>query len=385
MALGANNLSDIWHKLTQALAETAQNERDEFVLQGFINGSMKRDPAMAEYFLDNAVADPVLGPLFPAIQTAVKIQANGAARLERSLELGLAPVWIYKNLAYGRVADSIPPPLFRRLIAKILALAEGFPCALEILYMRLYSLKNDQMPIDEDFILSCKDVLAQCDFDRPRFNDSESYRLAEIVNIGLVGEEAHDLTKAICKKISSAAAAYRISLSEDHKFLENLFKTQTAVALDELLGHEATIGFHSYISDDDLDRWNPFIPIPEDALLKWAELDPNIRCPNLASVVPLFNKAEDKPSLTWSSIALSILDMSPNKLRVLDEYAKRFWPCGWSGSLADIHEKYRALPQALLTYPDPHVVRWAQEQDAELVQEIERERIREKQRDERFE
>lgn len=110
-----------------------------------------------------------------------------------------------------------------------------------------------------------------------------------------------------------------------------------------------------------------------------------MRCPALAAAVPLFEKDDDGGSGGWAQVALKLLELAPDKRAFLDIVSSRFMPSGWSGSLANILEDRRQLPQALMGCADAVVASWAREQDEALAKWAEEERQRERKRDERFE
>jgi hypothetical protein len=103
------------------------------------------------------------------------------------------------------------------------------------------------------------------------------------------------------------------------------------------------------------------------------------------SIIVPFRKASNLDVLEWIPLALRIIELSPDRVAVLDELGRRIYPHVWSGSLAEILEGRRALFQTLMSHPDATVVAWARARGESLVREIEGERLRDRRVDIRFE
>ncbi len=139
----------------EALAEAVENPRatwDAIVTQfaakedaglalpgGFLQGLQKRDAGLADAVLDEALETPGLAAWFPALQTVATIDDRALARLHRALELDIAPVTRFYNLAYGRACDNVPGAQFRDLVLAIARKPGGCPVGIEIVSMRLHS------------------------------------------------------------------------------------------------------------------------------------------------------------------------------------------------------------------------------------------------------
>jgi len=125
--------------------------------------------------------------------------------------------------------------------------------------------------------------------------------------------------------------------------------------------------------------------VPDDVLISWAQTSPNGFFPRLAAIIIPFRKANNSDALEWTPLAMSILELSPDRIAVLNNLGSRIYPRTWSGSLADILEGRRMLFQVLMSYSDPAVTAWARARDEAFVREIEGERLRDRRVDARFE
>ena len=70
------------------------------LLCGFLEGLQKRDSMLTDTLLDEALYDTTLAESFPVLQASVVIDEKGLDRLLRALELGTAPIWRFRFLAF---------------------------------------------------------------------------------------------------------------------------------------------------------------------------------------------------------------------------------------------------------------------------------------------
>jgi hypothetical protein len=363
LALGADQPLDIWRRLLDALAKTPADELQIQVSSGFLNAAAERDVESAAKILDDAVSDPTLAPLFPWLQASVHIDKRGAERLEASLKLGLAPIRAYRQLSFRGIADVIPASALSRLILQIASKPDGYSVAADVLGMRLFSVHSSGIHIDDELIQCGQELLKQCPFDRPPGNpDHDLGRIAEAC---LTGADAASTTAHVCREFKKALSGYKVFASDYHELMKSILRLQPAIALDEFLDEkfcmpDAISGGRMFEEGNLLDV------APVESLIAWAQANPSIRFPRLASVIPYYTEDANK-DLEWSATALRILDLAPDRERVLDEFGSRFRPRGgWLGSLREVLESRRALISAFMEHNDPVVVSWAKKMEGML-------------------
>lgn len=386
LASGADNITDTWRRLISAIAGTDEIKRNIQVLRGFLCSANSRDREATSGFLDSAVDDPVLGPWFPILQTSLDIDERGAARLERSIQLGLAPSWTYSQLWMGQVADSIPASIRCSLIRGISLLPKGYEVAVEILSMWLQSARNSKRPIDKDIALCGRELVRKYVFERTDHNH-HGYRLGEIIDACFAGVDAVEDTITLCRQIKVAVKEYRLYPFTNWHLFKSIFSTQPLVALDEFVGEEP-VTTRLVINEIDLDGRNPLSVVPTVVLIDWAQVDPPVRFPKLAAAVNPIKKDAGNGPFVWAEVALKILDLAPDRLAVLNEFGSNLQSLAWRGSrVASVSmvENLRALPQTFFKDLDPKVVAWARECDAEMARWAEKERAGERRTDESFE
>jgi len=363
LASGADQPQEIWERLVDALVGTPEHKRDIQVLMGFIHAVTERDAEVAGRILDDAVVNPVLGTLFPILQASVHIDKRGVYRLETSLKLGLASVWAYRQLSCGKAADAIPASALRRLLLRIASKADGYAVAADILRMRLFSVQRSGTDIGDEIIQCGQELLKRCPFDRSPGNpDHDLGRIAETC---LTGADAASTAAHICRQFKSALSGHRVFASDYHELMKSILRLQPAIALDEFLDEKFCMP--DVISGGRMfEEGNLLDVAPVESLITWAQANPSIRFPRLASVIPYYTEDANK-DLEWSATALRILDLAPDRERVLDEFGSRFRPRGgWLGSLREVLESRRALISAFMEHNDPVVVSWAKKMEGML-------------------
>ena len=121
--------TQMWQRLVTALTATEEGLRKPQVLAGFLHQAHAKDPNLANAFLDDAVEHEALARWYPFLQVSFPLDAEGVARLKRSLALGKTPLVKYSYLAYGRAADPIPAHDLKELVLAMAAIPSGYNVA----------------------------------------------------------------------------------------------------------------------------------------------------------------------------------------------------------------------------------------------------------------
>ena len=371
-----------WQEICNVFAEMDPSRRHIALLQGYINGVMERDPQVAGQLLDDAVDDPNLASYFPTLQAAVAVDDTGAARLLRSIALGRAKSWTYRNLGFGRASDRITPSAFRKLLLGIVGLPGGFPIAIDLLRMRLHTFKADKILIDQESLALGRELLIRCTFDDE--NDNIDYHVAEIARACMAGSTAALEAKQVCENFLHALKGDSKAWSYD-QLARVLFELQPEVALDVFFEksdnrHRSVLFRMSMIDEQD----GPVNRVPKEILLSWAGKDVANRFPWIAREIRLFDKRIDG-SFEWSTIALHLLEHATDRKAVLSAFGAHIVPGSWSGSLADVLIPYLQPIRALLGHEDSAVREWASTCERGMQERIDDARSQDRKTDASFE
>lgn len=383
LALGTPDLAILWQQMREVLVRAQADERDFSLMQGFIAAAADRDADAANRILDEAIADPLLGPQFPLLQASIRIDDAGAERVVTSLLLCLAEASAYSQLSAGLLVDAIPPQSYKRIVWGIASLAKGYSVAVDLVGMRLFSFKSEKREIDEETISLARELLLQFDFNRD--DDNLTHHLNEIALVCLEGSDGHDTAVKLCTNFARALSDYRTAAWRYGQLAGTLFRLQPQVALEILLSVDSKTGHGRLPSSLAVDNESPVNCAPRDVLLSWASQGPADRYPKLAKEVRLFERNSTAPDLAWSPLALHLLEHAPNRGTILEAFSWRLRPMSSSGSYADALTPYLHVVRHLTSHLDPVVAAWARAQASRLMEEIETKRQGERRVDGSFE
>lgn len=379
----------IWVRLVEGLAQIAPEQRDVQVLVGFLAEIWERDQDLAHHLLDEAVDHPALGVFLPVLHSAVDLDEAGVNRLKQALRTGKAPIWMYRNVAYGRTTTPLASVVLKDLLLLMADQADGLDMAINILSLRLYSDSSVQRQHAPELLEAGREILRRVTF--PRSQQGIDYRLANIVKACLIGPHADRIAAGVAMRLKQAVLAYETSAFQNHHLLRALLERQPAVVLDALFGGDEDdhwVGFNLFRSLGDL-RGTPLDMISCEDLIGWCDRDGEQRYPLMASFITFAGGPEENGPSVWSEHAKALLAHAPNPRPVLEVFIERFRPMSWSGSRAALMEANAQLLDSLETDVLSRIMPFVTEAKARLSQEVAQMRQQEtnedRARDERFE
>lgn len=367
---------------------------------GFLVGLFERDRSHAEKLLDEAVATPEWHPFLPHMQSCVGIDSAGSKRLISAIPEPTLPTWTLRRLAVGRSTDDLEGADFEALLLAIAAKADGLSVAIEVLYMRAFSLLSDKKPITDVERKLATMLLSSVSFEKK--DNREPHMIAEIVKHCFRDEEDAELARGLCRRLLAVVGDYRVSPWDYGELVSELAARFPRVVLDETVepegsGTETRRGLFASFREH---RPCPLRRIDDDELFNWAFEKPETRFTALAASIVGWqgpNAAQDQDTapdegeiagLKWTPSAWRLIHEAPDPIPVLEEFSERFRPSGWSGSLADILAARMPLLEALAADPDQRITDWVMKALPKLRDETEccrkSEANEERQRNERF-
>lgn len=389
LAATSTNRLWAWERLLQGLEKIPVEQRNVQILKGFLAEIWDQDKELAHSFLDLAHNNPTLASFLPELETSVEIDERGVDRLEQAITSHKAPIWTYRNLAYGRVTDTITAPILKNLLLLITAQPNGPDVAIEILYMRLHSDNSAKREHEPALLEAGRELLQHMKFKK---NDQrDSYLLAGVAKACLSGPDAGQVTASLASRLKQAVANFETYSFDNTELLETLLKIQPNAVLDALFeGDEENqreglaVFDHIYES-----RANPADAISCETLVFWCNQDSEKRFALAASIISFAKPSEEEGPKVWSEHAIALLRSSPNPEEVLKVFIERFRPMSWSGSRAAIMEANAKLLDALDSLVGTELQHVAEGAKIRLFQEIDLEQRweteRDQSRDERFE
>lgn len=383
----------MWQEFRQQLSFVDFDRRNYQALCGFLRFVWETKRKLSDQILNNAVTDDILGVCFPLLQTSVEIDEQDVERLKQSLAKGIAPIWTYRSLAYGRTHESINDENLCDLLRSIASKSEGLVIAISILHMRLYNNKEKKLDHSDMITLVGQHLLSLIAFEHEHnHRDRMDYEIGDIADACLVNEGGAVTANILCNNLAKAFSGYKVYATEYSHLLESIARKQPQIFLDTFLGRDEVSGYQItkvFIDDLDRRRSNPLSQISDTVIIEWCEIDPSNRYPIMAASIVAYRHSEHDNQLEWTPLSLTIIDNAPDVITVLKELEKTFRPMSWSGSRADIIQKRLILLSSLKSHKNPVVAEWACNEERKFEEEIRSERNweeeRHRSRDERFE
>lgn len=381
LAEGIHDVEKLWNDFKCHLKSIDENKRGPRVLCGFLYELYETAPDKFNELLDDALTDDILSPVFPQLQSIIKVDKEGLERLRQSLELDIAPIYMYNNLAYGGAHKEIDDTGLSDLIKRISKKTDGISVAIEILKMRFHGEKGQINKPSDELIQVGRELLNKIKFVR---NDngirSEDYTLSEIIKICFSGEDAKKSTIEFCNRLAEAISDYHV-FSEDYTSVyEVLIKEQSKIFLNCFYGEDNEFKPARLTWDSEF-RKDPLSNLDNNKIIEWCEENPSERYQIMASVITPFRKVKESKQYKWTPLAKHMIDNSPNTDSVLDNFYRSFYPRSWGGSLASILQTRMPLITELKEHENPVVVDWAFSAEMKFEKEIQLERQREDERE----
>ena len=374
LAEGAANVEELWATLLATFKEMPVDGRNATVLGGYIHGASE-NPEFVTAALDGVAEDPEVVRDLTYLQARAGIDRGGITRLSAALDAGKIDPALFRHLASGVVAEA-PGEALATLLTKLATLPGRGSVALEILYANFVT-KDEGREHDAHLIASGREILATGTFaDGSPLGD---YYVGEVVKVCLAGPDGEEAARTVCRRVREGLDDYSLSAYRIAQFLKALFNVQPTIALDTfLLGDDGDIEIW-------LERRSPLNEMDVAVLRGWADLDPQTRYPLIGRLELIFEVSDLDDVVGLSSRFVELMEHAPDRLAFLGGASNRLYPSGWSGSLADVLERRRAMLEPLADHQDPAVRGWLDEIDVWLAERIASERRRDAEREESFE
>ncbi len=367
---GCLDFPKMWQNFLIQLNAIDKERRNYQVLKGFLNAISKTNSQISEKFLDDAVSDNVLGCVFPELQTSVEINESGVERLKKSLELDIAPIWMFRNLGYGRVHESINDTNLAKLLSLIKLKADGLAVAIDILTMRLHGRGSRGYEPSNEITILGQDCLKKVRFDQDRRNRGHSigYDLSRIAEACLVGDAAENVAKDLCGRLVQAFGEHNIYPRDYHRLLDTIATKQAFAFLEGFLGDNSMENnrLTTLLSNGENGHSNPLSKISDDVIIDWCEANPHVRYPIVASWITPYGKEINGEGLNWVPLSLILIDKAPDPIKVLNNLIKTLYFMSGNGSQSENMSKCRYLLTALKNHEKAVVAEWAQEEERKL-------------------
>jgi hypothetical protein len=395
LAQGEQDRDAIWAKVEAAAREVPEEERNVSVMLGFLGEVRKDDSARANAILNDLVSDADFAGIFPLFQIAAGVDDEGVERLKTSLENGVAGVWLFQRLAWGRAHESIKDDQLAELLELLVGKPEGHEVATEILRMRFHRDRTETGRRHKKSILEFgrKLLMAVPLSGTRRSGDLQDHELAGIACVVFRSKDTARAAQTFCKRLKNSEAAGDVHLYRLPELLAEIAKLHPVAFLDAFLDEdeETDLRRNRLFAFGLGRRESPLSAIPDEVIVKWCvKKNQALHFQAIASNAPMFHRpgGEDTP-FEWKPLFRGLVASAPDKVDVLQRIAENIRPRSWSGSLHAALEDRAVLFEALREDDDPMIRDWARDRLTWIKDMSERQRRREEEerrdRDESFE
>jgi hypothetical protein len=384
----ASDLSAAWSSLITAVIATPVERLVPSLPRGFIYEVSKRDPEAVRAWLDACVTDEQTAPMLPALHDAVGWDEAGVARTARALHDNLIPIAEYRYLASAARAPLSTQRKAVDVMLEVLTRPDGFSSVLDALFRWLDIFQGTYEVVADLLGPVCQATLVHPEV--ALCISEQDYLIGRVADVGLSCPDGATVARQM-------AHAYRMALQEDPyhdwslpEILGAMFRHQTSATLDGFYADDAEWAVALRMLVDRAGNSLSLIDaINLEQMLDWSLVEMLPRSAFLLSFIPVVEPAATTARAVLTRHARALLDNSPAPSETLDLIIDHLVPRSWNGSLAEIVAINATALEDVMGLFDAPFQAAAQQARQRILEIVERERaierIRERDRDERFE
>ncbi|MBC8726109.1 hypothetical protein F6X37_32635 [Paraburkholderia sp. 31.1] len=382
--------NEIWDRMVAGFANLPEDRRDMRVLSGFLLELANRKSPLLGELLDEAVQSDLLASNFPRLLPSLMNVPGGIALLQRSLELGKAPIARYADVHFGRAVEVIPATDIANFIVSVSNVKGGVRIAIRMLGDQFFNDIHDKRPHAEPIVEAGRTILSTFDFDGFDDASANDYHLKNVIDVCATGMAGYSVVHSFCTNMRRASLAYTFWV-DCGEVLKVLARLQPRATLDALLtGDQTEVAAGTRIVERaSLHQGNPLSEIGDDVLLTWCSEGPANRYSLMAAVGPVFDVTSDRQPRSWRPVAMRLVHDCPDSLSVMVEIVARLRPMMWSGSRSTILRENVTLLGQFDSRGNPSLSSFIELKRGELIREAIEDQAcemkRDRERDETFE
>ncbi|AKM32410.1 hypothetical protein AB870_01035 [Pandoraea faecigallinarum] len=398
LARGSADIMATFEHLLHVVQRRAPAVLHPLVLQGYINAVHDMDPGLVRAMLERVLDHPLLRPHFIYLLGACKVAPWGVRKLLELARGGDFEPWQFRQLAYGRMHESISDGELSKLLAVLNRRDDGIYTTLDILGMRFFVGKDSTYVPSEELLSVGRGTIRNLlsgeweRIDLRRILGAERI-VCRCLSASAPEQEIREIVKLLCDGVD----AFRFYSSNLDVIITTLISNFPEIVLSEVFtGGDRERRLIHHLFTDGLSRSSPSLnSAPVARLVAWCQGDQDL-IGRVATAVCAYSAAEasdvrlEHPKrVVLSEPIKALLEAAVDKQGIVNTIFSRIQPMSWSGSRADIMEiRGRAFAE-LLEHLLPEVRDLAAKMLERIEQLVRREREREAEehswREQRFE
>jgi len=366
------------------------------ILAAYIKGIHEESSHQARQILKAALDIPEFQPYSIGLLTTMPI----APWVFRKI-LGLAQnrqleAWRFESLGYGRAHEDISDDDLTILLSEINLLDKGYLSTIEILSMRFLQ-KEQFLPNERLRAVARHAIRSLVSADRDESTQLRMHGIERVFEESFNSTAPKPEIKEVIESLCEGISTYRIYAFDFSKLISALIKQYPEAFLEivfEKSGKERELT-HLFFRDRVGRASSALNDAPLDRILAWCGNDQHriMKTANAVSVYTISTASDALPSdpkhAVLSSHIKSLMEISSDKLAIVEIIFRAARPDSWSNSLANILEMRAKAFAELLAHPSPEVQSLVRKKLLLLEQSVQREREREaaenNKREQRFE
>lgn len=306
------------------------------IVEGIIAGWNEVNPDQTSKFLDEALSDEVWGKYFTYLQFSIQLQKEDVNRLSKSLDLDIAPCIQYEILANGRKSDQLTSQQTIELLNKLAKKSDGgINVVLDILFMIVYGSKDRDEEYNADLRKFCVRLISELGWAQLNLSNSNFvHQIAEIVQYSIAKDIPESAAILILENLTTQQIG-KFLVSRVGEIISPFVEIFPKATLNILIRYDDQVDI-SRLTKIDYRKSSAIEKIDPDILIEWCLESPIDRCEFAASLCKLFERPNDNISdstvLGIASPAQKLLEIAPDKNKILKIFMSRYTPNNWSGS-----------------------------------------------------
>ncbi|PEC20553.1 hypothetical protein [Bacillus cereus] len=368
LADGCRDYTEMWWNFCEELSLIDETNRNYSVLRGFLSTIPTGN---SEKLLDEAVTNKILAIIYPYLQTSVAISSKGVERLKQSIELGITPIHEYINLAGESARETLSDSDLCELLKLICLRPNGVEVSIEIMQIRLRN-QEKRGGVGDILISYGQELLLNYQIPQAEnyTADALNYKLASIIRVCLVDELSKENAHLLCNKFAVAFTNHDVYSRDYDYVLEALATVQPIAFLDNFVGENPRRINYRFKAMYLKDTRSFLSYIDDNLIIDWCKANPEIRYLTISSVIVPYQKIENSHLLKWNSLALKIIEIAPNPIKVLNQFKLAFRFISEVDSRATLMQKSLVLISYLKKHEDPSIAEWAHKEEHMVKQDI---------------
>ncbi|MEH8264912.1 hypothetical protein Q7I27_17510 [Aeromonas veronii] len=364
LAKGSSDQALTFDTLVRLMQKQELEVVQPILFRGFIAGVHAGDPGLSRKLLESVLNVPELKQYFVDILSATPIAPWGTKKLIELAKSGELDAWRFQQISYGRVHESISDDDLSELLAALNDLADGIFSTIQILSMRFFTEKvSNYSPSDDLRSVGRLAILKLLSMHRDEINRRQLHGIDRVIEVCLSGSAPENDIRDIINLLCDGVETHRLYGFELETVIAYLVKNHPELVLDRVLidSENSERLIYLLFKDRVNSSSSPLNLTPIERVLSWCNGNQD-RIHKVASAVSAYTSLDkesqplDNPKkVILSHHITSLLDAAENKVAIVETIFSRSFPCGWSGSLADILEVRSEAFSELLTHMTPEV------------------------------